>query len=178
MRNEALVRDGDDGVCLVIARSRGVTAIHRRRETCLGLGDATVLKADAPGRLGSRESFEVDAVMISPEVLAERNVEIDGVLARRLHCGADALGLLRCYLRHFNKGFSDGREMISRHINDLTALVISARPPIGESSIGGVAAARLACALAEIEARFADPDLSLESVARRMKISQRYLGAS
>jgi AraC-like DNA-binding protein len=45
----------------------------------------------------------------------------------------------------------------------------------GESNVSAVMAARVAAALAEIGASFQKPELSVESVARTLKISPRYL---
>jgi hypothetical protein len=63
-RDEDLVRDGDDSVSLVIAHSPRLGILHRGRDLQLDAGDATIMRADAPGRCGSRESFVVSEIMI------------------------------------------------------------------------------------------------------------------
>jgi AraC-like DNA-binding protein len=59
---------------------------------------------------------------------------------------------------------------------DLIALALGAKGDAAEIAIGrGLRAARLREALAVIEARFADPALSTEMVARALGLSRRYL---
>ncbi|RVC61141.1 AraC family transcriptional regulator, partial [Mesorhizobium sp. M00.F.Ca.ET.038.03.1.1] len=59
---------------------------------------------------------------------------------------------------------------------DLIVLALGARGDAAEIAIGrGLRAARLREALAVIEARFADPALSTETVARAVGLSRRYL---
>lgn len=74
----------------------------------------------------------------------------------------------------------DGEPALSRQagtaLADLIVLALGARGDAAEIAIGrGVRAARLREALAVIEARFADPALSTETVARAVGLSRRYL---
>jgi hypothetical protein len=65
-RDDDLVRDGDNGVSLVIAQSGKLDIMHRGREVQLRPGEATVMQADAPGRCGSHKGFVVSEFMILP----------------------------------------------------------------------------------------------------------------
>jgi len=61
-------------------------------------------------------------------------------------------------------------------LGDLIALALGARGDAAEIAAGrGLRAARLREALAVIEARFTDPALSTETVARAIGLSRRYL---
>lgn len=74
----------------------------------------------------------------------------------------------------------DGDPALSRNagtaLADLIALALGARGEVAEIAAGrGLRAARLREALAIIEARFADPSLSTDMVARALGLSRRYL---
>jgi AraC-like DNA-binding protein len=178
-RDEDLLRDGDDGVSLVIASSRKLNISHRGHEIRLAPGEATIMQADAPGRCGSREAFVVSEIMIPPAEWMARGAHHGDVLMQHIRRNSDSLELLRGYIRSLEKASFDasaqGREIVSRHIFDLAVLAATSHPSIDESSASAVVAARLRAVFDYIAVHFSDPDLSLTNVARSLRISPRYL---
>jgi AraC-like DNA-binding protein len=178
-RDKDLVRDGEDGVSLLIAQSRKLNILHRGREVQLAPGEATIMQADEPGRCGSREGFVVSEILISPAEWVARGARPGNVLMQHIRRNSDALKLLRSYARSLERTAfapsAQGREIVCRHIIDLAVLAATPHQSIGESSESAVVAARLRAIFAHIAAHFSDPDLDLTNVARSLRISQRYL---
>jgi AraC-like DNA-binding protein len=178
-RDEDLVRDGDDSLSLLISQSRELNLTHRGRELRLGPGDATIMQASAPGSAGSRESFGFVEVIIPPADWESRDAHSGDALMRRLWRKSGAVQLLRAYIRSLERTAVavsvDGRALVRRHVIDLAVLAATTRCSIGESSVSAVVAARRATALDHIRSSFEDPELSLESAARHLRISPRYL---
>jgi len=178
-RDEDLVRDGDDSFGFLISHSRDVEATHQGREVKLGPGDATMMQASAPGRIGSGQHFGFFQVMIPPAEWDARGARPDDALMVRLWAKSDAMRLLRGYVRSLVgtrlTSSVDSQAIVRRHVFDLAVLAATARGPVGESSASAVVAARLDAALDHIAAHFQDPGLSLGAVARSQSISPRYL---
>ena len=63
-RDNELLRDGNDSLEVIIARSPELNITHQGREVRLAPGDATIMQASATGRVGSRESFGLLEVVI------------------------------------------------------------------------------------------------------------------
>jgi AraC-like DNA-binding protein len=178
-RDEDLVRDGDDSLSLLISQSRELDVTHRGREVRLGPGDATIMRASAPGSVGSRESFGFVEVIIPPADWQTRGADSGDTLMQRLWRKSGAMQLLRAYIRSLESTAvavsTDGRAIVRGHVIDLTVLAATTRCSIGESSASAVVAARRATVLDHIRSSFEDPELSLESAARHLRISPRYL---
>lgn len=176
-RDADLVRDGDDGVSLVIAQSAKLDIAHRGREVRLRRGEATVLQADAPGRCGAREGFVVSEIMVPPAEWEIRGGRPGDALMQPIRRNSDALRLLRGYIRSVERTAStvESRETVRRHLIDLMVLAATPHSPIGESSASAVVVARLRAALDHIASHFADPGLSVTEVALSQNISPRYL---
>ena len=71
-RDEDLLKDGDNSLGFIIARSQELTARLLGREIRLGPGDATMLRADAIGGIGSCESYSFYDILISSEACGAR----------------------------------------------------------------------------------------------------------
>lgn len=130
-RDEDLVRDGDDGVSLVIAHSPRLSILHRERDLQLDAGDATIMQADAPGRCGSRESFVVSEIMIPSAEWEVRGGRPGDALMQLIGRNSDALILLRGYIRSLERtrlATIEGREIARRHITDLMLLAATPHP--------------------------------------------------
>src|SRR5262249_3429548 len=163
----------------MISRARSWWATHQGRELELGPGDATMMQASAPGGIGSRHNFGFFEVMIPPAEWDTRGARADDALMVHLSAKSDAMRLLLGYLRLLVgsrlASSVEGQAIVRRHVFDLAVLAATERSRIGESSASAVVAARLSAALDHIAARFDDPGLSLEAVARSQGISPRYL---
>src|SRR5262249_59960039 len=102
-RADDLVRDGDNGVSLVIAQSVKLDIMHRGREVQLGPGEAIVMQADAPGRCGSGKDFVIYELMVLRAEWEIRCSRPGDALMQRIGRNSDALELLRSYLRSLER---------------------------------------------------------------------------
>jgi AraC-like DNA-binding protein len=178
-RDDDLVRDGDNGVSLVIAQSVKLDIMHRGREVQLGPGEAIAMQADAPGRCGSRKDFVIYELMVLRAEWEIRGSRPGDALMQRIGRNSDALELLRSYIRSLERSAfatsGEAREIVRRHLIDLVVLAATPHPSVGESSASAVVAARLNAALDHIATHVENPELSLEAVAVSQGISPRYL---
>jgi AraC-like DNA-binding protein len=178
-RDEDLLKDGDRSFGFVIARSQELTARLLGREIRLGPGDATKLRADAIGAIGSRESFSFYDMLISPAEWEGGGARPEDAVMQRLWGKSDAMQLLRRYIRCLERSgltaFGNDPTIIRRHIIDLMVLAATPHQSVGESNLSAVAAAHLQAIFDHIASHFSDPELSLSKVAQTMHISTRYL---
>ena len=178
-RDAELLSDGNDAFGLQIALSPGVETCQLGRQLSLGRGDATVLHVGTMGRVGGARDFRVTSILCPRAELTERGVRPETTLGRRVPASNEALRLLRSYLRSLEGAvladWPEASDLVRRHVLDLSALALEECGRVGESGLGAVAAARLAMALKHIAASFAAPGLSVEAVARRQRVSTRYL---
>src|SRR6516164_2915099 len=178
-RDEDLLKDGDNSFGFIIARSQELTARLLGREIRLGPGDATMLRADAIGGIGSRESFSFYDMLISPAEWGARGARPEDGLMQLLWGKSDAMQLLRRYIRCLERSgltaFGNDPTIVRRHIIDLMVLAATPYQSFGESNLSAVAAAHLHAIFDHIASHFSDPELSLSKVAQTMRISTRYL---
>jgi hypothetical protein len=177
-RDDDLLRDGNDSLEVIVAQSPDLNITHHGREIRLAPGDATIMQASAPGRVGSPESFGFLEVVISSAEWEARGPRPGDGLMQRLSRKSEVMQLLRPYISSVEKGRAisfEHRSTIGTHIVDLLALAATTRCSIGESSASAVVATRLAAALDYIASHFSDPELSLPKVAQSLRISPRYL---
>jgi AraC-like DNA-binding protein len=178
-RDDDLIRDGDNSIGFVVAQSGQITAKHLGREVRLAPGDATHMLMSATGGIGWRESSVLFDMLISPAEWEARGARPENGLMQRLWGRSEAMQLLRGYIRSLERigraASVDNHAIIRKHIVDLALLATTARCSIGESSASAVVAARRTAALDYIASHFSDPEISLAMVARRLRISPRYL---
>jgi AraC-like DNA-binding protein len=178
-RDTELISDGNDAFGIQIAQSSGVEVSQRGWEQSLGRGAATVLHVGTAGSVGGARAFRVTSILCPRAELTERGVRPETTLGRRVPASSEALRLLRSYLRSLEGAkladWPEASDLACRHILDLSALALEEFGRVGESGLGAVAAARLAMALKHIAACFTEPGLSVEAVARRQRVSARYL---
>jgi AraC-like DNA-binding protein len=175
-RDRKMVRDGDDNVSLVVSLGRALSISHRRREASLSRNEAIIMQADAPGSAGTREQFAVLEVSIAQREWESRNTRPGDVLMNVIN--RNSLALLLGYIRVLAKtklpSGAKAHHLVSRHLIDLVILATT-EPPLGESQIDCVAAARRATILDYIKSHFCDPNLSGPNLAEKLGVSQRYL---
>jgi AraC-like DNA-binding protein len=106
--------------------------------------------------------------------------DADGCLARPVQWGAGGLQLLMGYLevlRH--KSTTPTRELqrlAVAHVYDLLALTLGATSDVAEIAKGrGVAAARLRAIQEDIHEHLSDGELHISSLARRHRLTPRYV---
>jgi AraC-like DNA-binding protein len=177
-RDRKMVRDGDDNVSLVVSLGRALSISHRKREACLACNEAIIMQADAPGSAGTRQQFAVLEVSIAQREWESRNTRPGDALMNVINRNSQTLALLLGYIRALAKtglpSAAKARHLVSRHLIDLVILAVT-EPPLWESQIDCVVAARRAAMLDYITSHFCDPNLSGSSLAEKLGISQRYL---
>jgi len=114
-RDDELLRDGNDSLEVIVAQSPELNITHQGREVRLAPGDATIMRASATGRVGSRESFGFLEAVISSAEWEERGARPEEGLMQRLWGKSEAMQLLRLYIGSVEKGFTasvDDRSII------------------------------------------------------------------
>ena len=133
----------------------------------------------ATGGIGWRENSVLFDMLIPPAELEARGIRTENVLMQCLWGKADAMQLLRGYIRSLERtgltAFGNHRETVRRHIIDLMVLAATTHRSVGESSLGAVAAAHTHAIFGYLASHFSDPELSLPKVAQSLQISPRYL---
>jgi AraC-like DNA-binding protein len=173
-----MVKDRDDNVSLVVSLGRELSISHRKREVGLARNEATIMQADAPGSAGTRQRFSVLEVSIAQREWESRDKRPGDVLMNVINRNSETLALLLGYIRTLAKtgppSAAKARQLVGRHLIDLVILAAT-EPPLGESHIDCVVAARRAAVLDYIKSHFCDPRLNGSSLAEKLGISQRYL---
>jgi len=175
-RTSALAAQGDDAIGLIV--NLGPQAIVSQGDNSLALatGDAFPFCTDQAGTLIPTRHL---GMLFPREVLASRVEDIDRAVTRMVPNTVEPLRLLVNYIALVREQVAVGspelRQTIANHIHDLAAMTLGATRDTRESSLGAVAAARLAEALTDISRSFTEPGLTLAAVALRQGVSPRYL---
>jgi AraC-like DNA-binding protein len=175
-RTRALAADGDDSLGLIV--NMGTPAIASQRDTDMVLeeGDGVLVRTDEPGVLRGTRHL---SLVFPRTALAQRLDDLDNSVMRRIPRNDGSLRLLLGYLRLVQADPGPNRlalqQVVTGHIHDVAALAIGANREAREQGKGAVGAARLAAAIGYIGKHFADPALTLASVAHHQQISPRYL---
>jgi AraC-like DNA-binding protein len=177
-RSKANIADGDDSIGIVVCSPSRCQLSQRGQEIELRAGDAIALLHSEPASVAYTEGLQF-GLSIPRDALTARVTNVDSFSMRLISRRTEALRLLMTYLKSALKEGALAapklRDVVVTHIQDLAALAISERAPLGESSASAVVAARHSAALDHIVGHFQDPELSLEVVARCQGISPRYL---
>jgi AraC-like DNA-binding protein len=177
-RSHANTIDGDDSIGIVVCSPSRSQLSQRGQEIELRAGEAIALLHSEPVIVTYADGLQF-GLSVPRDALTLRVTDVDSLTMRPISRRTEALRLLMAYLRSALKEGALAapklREVVVTHIHDLVALAISESAPLGESSASAVVAARHSAALDHIAARFQDPELSLEVVARCQGISPRYL---
>jgi AraC-like DNA-binding protein len=178
-RDDDLLRDGNDSFEFIVAQSGELNITQQAREIRLGPGDATIMQANATGRVGSRERFGFLEVLVSSAEWDTLGCCANDALMQHIGSNSGVLKLLRGYIRSLERialaTSVEDREMVRRHILDLAAIAATPHPSIGESSLSAVAAAHTHAIFDYLASHFSDPELSLPKVAQSLQISPRYV---
>jgi AraC-like DNA-binding protein len=180
-RTRALAADGGDSIGLIFNMGAAASVSQRNADLVLGDGDAVFVLTDEPGVLSSTAHL---GLLFPRTALVQRLDDIDSVVMRSIPHRDGSLRLLLSYLRLNQDDVGSTppalQETIISHIHDLAALAIGANRDVREQGKNAVAAARLTAAIDYIGKdyigkHFADPALTLASVAHHQQISPRYL---
>lgn len=177
-RSQTNIVDGDDSIGLIVSSLGKSQLSQRGQEIELRGGDAIAILHSEPVTVTYLGGLQFGLAVPRP-ALASRVTDVDDLAMRPISHRTEALRLLMTYVKAALKEGALAspklRDAIVSHIQDLAALAISERAPLGESNASAVVAARHSVALDYIAAHFQDPELTLELVADHQGISPRYL---
>lgn len=175
-RTPTLTADGDNSIGLVVTLEAKATASQRGKTLNLEPGDAFLMLTGEPGVLTCKGQV---GLLFDRVKLASRVRHIDDKAMQVIPQASEPLRLLVGYITLLQQTIQAATPQLIRtainQVCDLAALAIDANPNTRAHASGAVAAARLAKALADIAERFTAPELDVKSVARRQRISPRYL---
>lgn len=166
-----------DRIGLIINTAAHLPVIQRSTELALGEHDAVFVSHDEPGLMpGTTNRI---GLVFPRAALALRTDDINGAVMKKISRGDPALRLLLDYIRLIvsdsELGKPELQHAIVNHVHDLAALVLGANRDTREQARRSVGAARLKQAIAYVTRHFADPDVTIVSVAGALEISPRYL---
>ncbi|WP_293382801.1 AraC family transcriptional regulator [Phenylobacterium sp.] len=179
-RTRRLVRDGDEGLVVVLPWRGTLEYRVGDKQGRLEAGQAMMLPLDEPNSLVAREGVHGVSLRFDRESGRDGVFAAEHDLRRPAPVAAVASRLLRGYLSSMlaiDEGLTPALSQVAdRHLQELLA---NAFNPWGElaraAPYGGIRAARLQAIVQEIAAGLADPELSAASVGRRLGVSERYV---
>ena len=182
-RTRRLLADGNDNLRLLICRksTRAATATQFGREITVDPGNAVVLLNSEQNSISfpSRRP-RVVVLNLRQQGLRPLLRDFDTVLARPIPKQLEALRLLSNYIDGLigepALSSADVARLVVTQIYDLAALTMGATRDAAEIAKGrGLRVARLRAIESDIAERLAAPELSVESVATRQRVSPRYV---
>jgi AraC-like DNA-binding protein len=181
IRPSGATTDGEHDLLLGVNVSGASTARQRDRDLVLGDGDAF---------FATRDASEINIMRPTPvrfvgcrvprEAVAPLVGRIDDTPLRLVPPRSEALTLLVTYARAIAGAMplatAELQQLVVMHMHDLIAATIGATPDGRAIAEGrGIAAARLRSIMSDIIANLGDGDLSVATVARRHRVSTRYV---
>jgi AraC-like DNA-binding protein len=166
---------------LVFSQQAPLDVGLNQRALNLRAGESTLLNGFQAASVGATTSFSPTVVQVATRLLSPAAEQLDEKLLRLIPRRNEALCLLRAYVRLLERKtvarLGPGcAEAVSRHIVDLTALVLREVGVDREHpQLDSLHAVRLQLALAFLDEHCHEPDLSVGDVARHLNISTRSL---
>lgn len=181
-RTKSLAADGEDSLVLAIVKSGRASIIQRGQEVFTGKGEAILWSSEAAGVYRNPGTLDIVTLAFPRESLTRVVADVDTVLLKNIAPSTEALRLLTGYVdflqRHGSPTEPSLLALSSSHIVDLAALALgSTRDAEHSAKAGGLRAARLQVIKSDIMANLSQPGLSVDVLARRHGISQRYIRA-
>jgi AraC-like DNA-binding protein len=182
-RPRRLLADGNENLRLLILRrsTTAATAAQFGREITVDSGNAVVLLNSEQNSISfpSRRP-RVLALNLRQQGLRPLLRDFDTVLTRPIPKQLEALRLLSNYIEGLIRepalSSADVARLVVAQIYDLAALTMGATRDAAEVAKGrGLRVARLRAIKSDIAERLAAPELSVESVAMRQRVSPRYV---
>lgn len=177
-RTRRLIADDPAEMLYLITADAPLKVDQGGREHILASGDSIFVRGGEVSTIACQNRSRFTNIAIALDDLRTFYSEADDLAMRVVPRQSDLLGLLHAYvdmlrLRTEAAAGAAG-PLIVGHIRDLIGAIAAADGlPLPEQP--GVKAARLQAIKAEIARRLCDPQLGVESVARRCGISPRYV---
>jgi AraC-like DNA-binding protein len=177
-RTRTIVARDDDDLFLFVNTGGRLSASQHGRETEIGSGGAYLMSCSDAGTFQWPENMKLTVVRTRHDAVASLVRNVYDNVGRAIAADNEGLRLLVRYLHalHDAEPFKspDMRALVTRHVQDLLALMLGASGDARElASKRGLRAARTLAIKSYVEEHLARPELSPEIVARRFHISAR-----
>jgi AraC-like DNA-binding protein len=171
--------DGDDLV-MNFSLTGGRLMQQRGREVLVTAGEAIMATSADPGVAVIQDASRFVSLRLPFVTMAPRLGDVDACLIRPLPANRGTMALLLRYLETLDRcdalAVPGADEVVAGHICDLAVLALGAtRDAAKMAERGGLRAARLAAAKADILARLSDEALAVGDVAGRLGVTPRYV---
>lgn len=176
-----IAEDGRDGYLLLV--NNGDTPLigaQAGRDYSVGKGEAALVSASEALEMSGGDSNVWANIVVPREILEKAFAHVEDRLAWTVAADNEALLMLRRYCGFLEEGPALVSPDLVAHatetIVDLIGLVTGAKGESAElAGLRGLRAARLQAVLEHIRVNFADPAISAQQVARRLRLSARYV---
>jgi AraC-like DNA-binding protein len=180
VRGRSLLADGSDDLVFHVNWSGSSVISQAGRECRIEPGSAALMMTGEPGRHVFPEAVSWLTLRIPRARLRGLIGTPDDALLRPMRATGEPVGLLLDYvstaLGSCRLASPELRHLFTTHVHDLVALAIGAtRDAADEASGRGLRAARLNAAKEEIMRRLAESDFAVGDVARRLRLTSRYV---
>lgn len=176
-RTPELVRDGNDDILILLPLEGAIRVVQRDVDMTLPRGAALVRRSEDPGHTLTSAGRYL-TITLPEAALTRRLTDADRLTLSVIPDGAEGLTLLRHYALMLLAPSTAGTtgpgdtQLAARHLADLASLAIgAAREGWILADERGGDAARLSRIEAEIATGATDPDFTLDTVARRLRLS-------
>jgi AraC-like DNA-binding protein len=172
--------NGHDDVMVTVNLSDTFVVTQNGREVNLGPGDACLVACSAPGTFGQATFSGVLCARLPRAKLEPLVPNLDDRTARLIPRNTAALRLLVSYIRVLDDDHRlatpELRELIVRHIHDLTALILNpTKDNVAQVESGSARAARLGAVKSFILKHLDRRDLTVGKVAAHIGATPRYV---
>jgi len=178
-RARDLLQDGREHYLLAIHNQDHELSVDGKKPVRVAAGDMTLVNEAVCSEFWFGEPQAVDVMALDRRLLATLAPRVDMEASYILPATAADMRLLAAYadsLRSSPPSSEKAREMASRHIYDLTALVLDGFVRGGAArNESSIAAARLKLVQNDILERLPDHGLHIDAVAKRQGVTPRYI---
>ena len=179
-RTPELVASDNDDLALAVNVAGAFIVSQRGRELAHGGGDAHLMSCADTGTFIRPQPGRILGLRVPRVVLATLVTNVDDSVMRPIARDNQALRLLMNYIATLDDAAEmatpELRHSVVGHIHDLIALTIGATRDAATIAQGrGVRAARLCAIKNDIGKNLANPELSIGALARRHRLTPRYI---
>jgi len=179
-RGKSLLTDGADDLLILANLAGSCLTSYRGGDLEIGTGEAIMRSSAEVGSTIFPGPNRILNLRIPRRVMAARMAAPEDAFMRRIPANTEALRLLINYVvttvETHQIATADLRQLFATHVHDLVALAIGASRDATELASGrGLRAARLNAIRADIDANLSDEQLGIAAIARRHRVSSRYI---
>lgn len=176
-RTRSRLQDGREHYLLTVHYEDYEVAAGGKAPIKVAAGDVTLMDEGVCSEFWFGRPMAVDALALDRQMLARLTPRLGTERVQVLPGAAANMRLLMGYVgvvRSSLPASGTARDVASRHIYDLTALVLNGATG-GDRNERSIAAARLKLAQKDVTRHLCDHGLHVEAVARRQGVSARYI---